>query len=214
MLWPTFYSSNPCLFQNNLSLDSIFSIFFRPLFFTLRPQWLGNTNHLPPCLATLGPTQCLGLSTSSSCLSPWPSQSHANTIPRRKRRFSLTSLPLWMAEHASSLTRSAFAFPCHDTWTLLSLFNSRTPELFRSPGNLTLEGDSDLTESEIFIKVKSRFWLDIARDVYRHSFRHSWSEDESRHLLSLRHPWLLPPNHFWKSWRRCAQWFPIANEHL
>ena len=34
--------------------------------------------------------------------------------PRRKKRFSLTFLLLRMAEHASSLTRSACAFPCHD----------------------------------------------------------------------------------------------------
>ena len=141
----------------------------------------------------MGPTQCLGLSPSSSCLSPWPSQSNANTIPVAR---GVSPLPLFPYEWRST--------PPH--WqdprrlnSFFSLFNSRKSELFWSPGNLTLKEDSDLTESKIFIEVKSRFWLDVARDVYRHSFRHSWSEDESRHLLPLRHPWLLPPfqNPFW-----------------
>ena len=68
-------------------------------FSTLRPQWFGNTNHLPPCLATLGPTQCLGLSPSSSCLSPWPSQSHANTIPVGR---GVSPLPLFPYEWRST----------------------------------------------------------------------------------------------------------------
>ena len=123
--------SNPWMFLINLSLDTIFSIFFRPLFVSLRPQWLGNTNHLPPCLAT---TKCLRLSPSSSCLSPWPSQSHTNTIPVGR---GVSPLPLFSYEWRSTPPHWQDP-PVH--FPVTTLFNPRTPELIWSHGNLTLKG--------------------------------------------------------------------------